>query len=76
MITEYIGYKQPFQARSNSPGYKLRTGEIARAKIDSFWPGKRPRAGSIGDIIPQSIESEVRSNHNRTNSQSQKSLFS
>jgi hypothetical protein len=43
-ITEYIGYKQPFHNRSNSPSYKLRSGEPVKAKIDSFWPGMRPKS--------------------------------
>ena len=72
-MTEYIGYKQPFHNRSNSPSYTMRTGEPARARIDSFWPGMRPKSNDSHK--PASLNSEkALTGKNRTNSQ--KSVFS
>jgi hypothetical protein len=76
-MTEYIGYKPNFRTRSISPRYKLRNGETVKAKIDSFWPGMRPRSSSLRNVKSQSLSSDrMTSPQNRTNSASNKSLFS
>lgn len=73
IMSEHIGYKQPFHNRSNSPEYKLRSGKPATAKIDSFWPGMRPKSNESRK--PASLNSEkALSGKNRTNSH--KSFFS